>query len=76
MREKREAYGKAIAAHLEAEKAMDAAIKKQFGPKATRWDYPRSIYNEETKAAVDAKCAASDAQHAAWLALREEEAQS
>ena len=36
---------------LEADDAYSVAIKKQFGPKATRWTQNPSDHNEETRAA-------------------------
>lgn len=72
MMSKHEAYNQAIKAHEDADAAFDAALKRQFGTKASRWDYPTSIYDADTLAAMNAKRAASDAQRAAWLAMREE----
>ena len=43
-----------------ADRAFKKALKKQFGPKASRWDYPTHEYNAETLAAYHAKVKADD----------------
>lgn len=59
-------YLEAIANHQEADEAYEAAIKKQFGPKANRFSVPHKRYNKETKAAYQAKISASELQSEAF----------
>lgn len=58
---------RAVAADL----AYDAAIKKQFGRRASRWDHPSTLYNAETRKAFAAKVKADEENMAAMRAARE-----
>ncbi len=48
-------YSALYRAALKADADFEAAIRAQFGPHASRWDYHESKYNAATIAARDAK---------------------
>ena len=58
------AYEALYRAALKADDDFESAIRAQFGPHASRWDYHESKYNAATAAAYSAKVDLDKA----WLA--------
>ena len=50
-----DAYNALYRAALKADDDYDAAIRAQFGPRATRWDHDKSKYNAATAEAYSVK---------------------
>lgn len=44
-----------------ADDDFERALKRQFGPEASRWRVPEANYNAETRAAHGEKCTADEA---------------
>ncbi len=47
--------GQLYAEALAADDAFEAAVKAQFGPRASRWNTPHALYSAATRGAQEAK---------------------
>lgn len=54
-----EVYEKSI----KADDLFEKAIKKQFGDKASRWDFPQKLWNQDTRIAYLNKRISDDDMH-------------
>ena len=70
LQDARTAYEIAYKESFDADDAFTAALRRAYGPKATRWDHKLSEYPENVRAAYLRKVDADEARHDALKAWR------